>query len=126
MEKIKFNTIAEYHAAAPADKLPTLEAIHRIIKSVVPQAEETISYNMPAFKIHGVLVYYAWGKQHLGFYPTGTPVSVFADRLKEYKTSKGAIQFPLDQPLPEALIQDIVRYRIQEDENAFLAKKKKK
>jgi uncharacterized protein YdhG (YjbR/CyaY superfamily) len=126
MDKHKYQSIEAYHAAAPADRLAQLKAIHRIIKAAAPQAEEVISYNMPAFKMHGVLVYYAWGKTHLGFYPTGTPVSVFADRLKGYKTSKGAIQFPLDQPLPEALIQDIVRYRIQEDENAFLAKKRKK
>lgn len=126
MDKHKYHSIEAYHAAAPADRLAQLRAIHRIIKAAAPQAEEVISYNMPAFKMHGVLVYYAWAKNHLGFYPTGTPVSVFADRLKDYKTSKGAIQFPLDQPLPEALIQDIVRYRVQEDENAYLAKKQKK
>ncbi len=92
-----------------------LEQIRSIIQKAAPKSQEVISYGMPAFKQHGVLVYFAASKQHLGFYPTAAPIQVFAEELKEYKTSKGAIQFPYTKPLPANLITAIVKYRLKQD-----------
>src|SRR5574343_1661417 len=92
-----------------------LEQIRAIIQKAAPKATEVISYGMPAFKQQRVLVYFAASKQHLGFYPTAAPIQVFAEELAEYKTSKGAIQFPYNKPLPVKLIRAIVKYRLKQD-----------
>jgi uncharacterized protein YdhG (YjbR/CyaY superfamily) len=92
-----------------------LEQIRAIIQKAAPKATEVISYGMPAFKQQRVLVYFAASKQHLGFYPTAAPIQVFAEELAEYKTSKGAIQFPYNKPLPVKLITAIVKYRLKQD-----------
>lgn len=92
-----------------------LEKMRETIRAAVPGASEIMSYRMPACKINGVLVYYAAFKNHIGFYPTSSGVQVFKSRLTAYKTSKGAIQFPIGQPLPTELITEIVQFREQED-----------
>lgn len=112
----KFTTIDEYHDAFPGVK-DKLEELRRIIRQAAPKATEVISYNMPAFKGRRVLVYYAANKSHIGFYPTNKPIEVFAEELKAYKTSKGAVQFPLDQKIPAALVKKIVRFRVEDDES---------
>jgi uncharacterized protein YdhG (YjbR/CyaY superfamily) len=82
---------------------------------------------MPAFKYHGVLVYYAAYKNHIGFYPTPSGIASFADELLPYKTSKGAIQFPIDKPIPVSLVRKIVTFRKKENETkASLLKKKQR
>jgi len=110
----KFSTIDEYIAAQDDDRKPVLQQFRKIIKAAAPKAEEVISYGMPAFKQGSVLVYFAAMKEHYGFYPTSKPMEVFKDKLKPYKTSKGAIQFLVDKPLPEKLITEIVKYRLKE------------
>jgi uncharacterized protein YdhG (YjbR/CyaY superfamily) len=111
----KFSSIDEYIAAQDKEKKPVLQQFRKIIKAAAPLAEEVISYGMPAFKYdNSVLVYFAAGKNHYGFYPTPAPIELFKDKLKPYKTSKGAIQFPADKPLPEKLITDIVKFRLKE------------
>lgn len=110
----KFSTINEYIAAQDDDRKSVLQQFRKIIKAAAPKAEEVISYGMPAFKEGSVLVYFAAMKEHYGFYPTTKPIEVFKDKLKPYKTSKGAIQFPADKPLPEKLITEIVKYRLKE------------
>ena len=110
----KFSSVDEYIAAQPDDKKTILQQFRKIIKAAAPQAEEVMSYGMPAFKYHSVLVYFAASKEHYGFYPTSKPIEVFKDKLKSYKTSKGAIQLPADKPLPEKLITEIVKYRLKE------------
>ena len=96
--------------------IPVLQKMREIIKSVAPDAEEVISYNMPAFKYHGMLVGFAAAKKHCGFYPwNGSTVKKFAEELKGYETSPGAIQFPYVKPLPVALIKKIVKSRIKEN-----------
>ena len=112
-DSIKFKTIPEYIATFPESTQRILKQMHRIIRTAAPEAEEGISYNMPAFKYHGVLVYYAGYKNHIGFYPTGSGVEAFKKEIAGYKSSKGAIQFPLDEPLPVALITKIVKYRVK-------------
>ena len=118
---LKFNDIDEYHASQPADIRKVLEQLRQAIKQFAPQATETISYGMPAFRQHKVLVYYAVHKEHIGFYPTSKPIVHFKKELEQYSTSKGAIRFPIDKPLPIALIKKIVKFRVEED-----AKKQKK
>ncbi len=123
----KFKTVDEYLSASPENTKAILEELRKVIRQAAPQAEELISYNMPAFKQHGVLVYYAAYKNHIGFYPTASPIKVFKDELAIYKTSKGAIQFPIEEPLPHGLIKKIVKYRVKEVlEKASIKGKKKK
>ena len=110
----KFSTIDEYIAAQDDDRKPVLQQFRKIIKAAAPKAEEVICYGMPAFKQGSVLVYFAAMKEDYGFYPTSKPMEVFKDKLKPYKTSKGAIQFLVDKPLPEKLITEIVKYRLKE------------
>ena len=112
----KYSTIDEYISAQPEDRQKVLHQFRQIIKNTAPYAVEVISYGMPAFKQNNiVLVYFAAGKEHYGFYPTPKPIEVFKDKLASYKTSKGAIQFPLDKPLPEKLIIEIVKYRVKDE-----------
>jgi uncharacterized protein YdhG (YjbR/CyaY superfamily) len=119
---IKFKTVDEYFSIFPASTRRILEQVRKTIKQTAPQAAEVISYNMPAFKLNGVLVYYAAYKNHIGFYPTASPISAFENELSIYKWSKGAIQFPIDKPMPIDLISKIVQFRVRED----LEKTKKK
>jgi len=109
--------VEEYNQNQVPSIQPKLELLRQAIREVAPEVEEVISYNMPTFKLNKVLVYYAVNKNHIGFYPTPSPILHFQKELKPYKTSKGAIQFPLDQPLPIDLIQKIVKFRIKEDKN---------
>ena len=118
---LKFNDIDEYHASQPVDIRKVLEQLRQAIKQFAPQATETISYGMPAFRQDKVLVYYAVHKEHIGFYPTSKPIVHFKKELEKYSTSKGAIRFPIDKPLPIALIKKIVKFRVEAD-----AKKQKK
>jgi uncharacterized protein YdhG (YjbR/CyaY superfamily) len=92
-----------------------LESIRITIKKAAPKASEVISYGMPAFKQNKVLVYFAAGKNHIGFYPTPNPIKIFSKELEAYKTSKGAIQFPLDKKIPLSLISKITKFRVKED-----------
>jgi uncharacterized protein YdhG (YjbR/CyaY superfamily) len=92
-----------------------LESIRSTIKKSAPKATEVISYGMPAFKQNKVLVYFAAGKNHIGFYPTPNPIIFFSKDLAVYKTSKGAIQFPLDKKIPLTLISKITKFRVKED-----------
>ena len=120
-------TIDDYIKIQEKDKQVGLQKFREIIKKVAPKATECISYQMPAFKQEGILVYFAAAKNHYGFYPTSKPIDVFKKQLDEkgYDYSKGSIQFPLDKPLPIKLIQDIVKFRIKENEMKIIAKQKK-
>lgn len=107
----KPTSVEEYFSWFPQEIWEKLELIRQTIREAVPEAKEVISYHMPAFKTKEVLVYYAATKNHLGFYPTNGPVSEFKKELAAYKTSKGAIQIPYDQPVPVKLIADIAKFR---------------
>lgn len=113
--KVKFNTIDEYHQSQSEEVREILELLRKTIKRAAPQAIEVISYGIPAFRYNGkVLVYYAAYKNHIGFYPTSNPIINFKKELEKFKTSKGAIQFPLNKKLPLGLIQKIVKFRLKE------------
>ncbi len=116
----EINSIDDYINQFPDEIKSKLEKIRAAIKKAAPKSTEVISYGMPAFKQNKVLVYFAVGKNHIGFYPTPNPINVFSKELEAYKTSKGAIQFPLDKKIPLALISKITRFRVKED----LAEKK--
>ena len=111
----KFKTVDEYFSTFPATTKSILMEMRETIRQAAPQAEELISYNIPAFKFHGVLVYYAAYERHIGFYPTASPMRVFKKELADYKTSKGAIQFPIGKPIPTALVKKIVKFRMNEN-----------
>jgi len=119
----KVNSIDEYIALFPKDVQKLLEQMRQTIKKAAPKAEEVISYSMPAFKQNGMLVYFAGYKNHIGFYPTASGIKNFQKEIAVYKNSKGAVQFPLDQPLPIGLITKIVKFRL--GENTEKAKLKK-
>jgi uncharacterized protein YdhG (YjbR/CyaY superfamily) len=111
----RYASVEEYLAGQPDDTRETLEKLRQIIKRAAPQAVERISYNMPAYDLKGMLVYFAGRKDHIGFYPTGSGVKAFEKELGEYKHSKGAIRFPLDRPMPKTLLTKIVKYRLKEN-----------
>jgi uncharacterized protein YdhG (YjbR/CyaY superfamily) len=110
-----FETIDEYIAMFPCDVQAILEELRQTIRDSAPDAEEVISYQMPAFRLNGILVFFAAFKSHIGFYPTSSGVSVFRKELSSYEVSKGTIRFPIDEPLPFDLIKKIVRYRVKEN-----------
>ncbi len=114
-------SIDEYIASFPEDTQQVLEQVRSLIKKAAPEAEETISYAMPAFKLGKVtLVYFAAFKNHIGFYALPSANETLKQELSAYKTGKGSIQFPLDKPMPGDLISKIVKLRVQEN----LSKKK--
>ncbi|MEO8506848.1 MAG: DUF1801 domain-containing protein [Betaproteobacteria bacterium] len=106
--------IDDYIAAFPADVQDRLQVIRRVVRRLAPDAVEKISYRIPTFARHGNLVHFAAFKHHIGLYPGAAAIETFAKALADYRTSKGAIQLPLEQPLPLSLIEKIVRFRIDE------------
>lgn len=110
------NDIDEYIANFSGEIKERLILIRRIIANAAPQAKEKISYQMPAFYLNGNLVYFAAHKKHIGFYPTSSAMVAFAKELAEFKTSKGAIQFPYNKPLPITLVREIVLFRAKENQ----------
>jgi uncharacterized protein YdhG (YjbR/CyaY superfamily) len=100
--------------------------VRETINYAVPDAEEVISYQMPAYRKNGMLVYFAGCKNHVGFYPTNSGIENFKKELAGYKSSKGAVQFPVGQPMPLELIRQIVLFRVAENEEKAKAKMKKK
>jgi uncharacterized protein YdhG (YjbR/CyaY superfamily) len=121
MDKRQYKNIDEYIAGFPEDIQAILQNLRRVIHKAAPEAQETISYSMPAFKQNGILVYFAAFKDHIGFFPTSSGISAFTKELASYNTAKGTVRFPLDKPLPVNLVKKIVKFRAQENRN----KKKK-
>lgn len=121
----KPNSIQEYFSWFTPEIQAKLQQMREILRQAVPEAEEVISYHMPAFKTTEVLVYYAAAKSHMGYYPTSSGVINFEEELARFVTSKGAIQFPYNQELPEQLIRDIAQFRAQEAVERAASKKKK-
>lgn len=117
-------TIDEYIASFPNDAQVVLEEMRAAIKAVAPEASEKISYGMPTFYLNGNLVHFAAFTNHIGFYPIPTGLEAFKKELAKYKTGKGSVQFPLDKPIPLALIKKIVKFRVKE--NLLKTKSKRK
>jgi len=110
------NSIDLYIATFPESTQLLLVQIREAIESVAMNVEQTIKYAMPTYVYYRNLVHFAGYKNHIGFYPTPSGLKAFQEEISRYKNSKGAVQFPLNQPLPLELIQKITRYRMQENE----------
>lgn len=113
--KTTYNSIDAYISQFPSGVQEILCLLRNVIKEAAPDAKEKISYQMPAFALHGNLVYFAAFKNHIGFYPTSSGIDAFKKELSEYKLSKGTVQFPIDKQLPYELISRIVKYRVEEN-----------
>jgi uncharacterized protein YdhG (YjbR/CyaY superfamily) len=109
----KPTTTDEYIAQFSEDMQQILQKVRKVIKESTPGAVERISYGMPGFYLNGMLVWFAGHKTYIGFYPTGEGIEAFKCELISYKFSKGAVQFPLDRPIPYDLIRKMVRYRVE-------------
>ncbi len=111
----KSKDVDEYIESFPKEMQRLLEQVRTTIKKTAPASEETISYGMSAYRFHGMLVYFAGYKNHLGFYAIPSGHEAFKKELSKYKMGKGSVQFPLDQPLPLKLIAKIVKFRVREN-----------
>jgi uncharacterized protein YdhG (YjbR/CyaY superfamily) len=121
----KPNDIDAYISGFPETIQNLLQEIRATIKKAAPQAEEVISYGMPAFRQNGMLVWFAAFKNHIGFYPIPSGIEAFKEELSAFKGTKGSIHFPLDKPLPVELISRIVSFRLKENMLKESAKMKK-
>jgi uncharacterized protein YdhG (YjbR/CyaY superfamily) len=126
MEAININDIDSYVALFSGDIQMMLQQLRATIKKAAPEAQETISYQMPAFKYHGILVYFAAHKNHIGFYPTGSGIEAFIIETSAYKGGKGTLRFLFTEPLPLDLVYRIVEYRVKENLAKAEQKVKKK
>lgn len=108
-------TIDEYIAGHPPEVRQILKKIRATIRKAAPAAQETINYGIPTFALEGNLVHFATFKKHIGFYPTPSGIAKFKRELSAYEGAKGSVQFPLDQPIPYALIARIVKFRVKEN-----------
>src|SRR5215472_3662237 len=107
-------SIDEYIAGYPSNIQTILNDVRATIKQAAPEAQEAIKYAMPTFVLNGNLVHFAAFKNHIGFYPAPVGIEAFKEQLSVYKGAKGSVQFPLDKPMPLALITDIVKFRVKE------------
>lgn len=121
----KINEIDKYIAGFPKETQTYLTQMRKTILKAAPDAEEIISYKMPAYKFHGMLVYFAGYEKHIGFYSTPTGHKEFEKEFSKYKTGKGSVQLPLDKALPLALITKVVKFRVKENLEKEAIKKKK-
>lgn len=116
-ENGKKPTVAAYIASFPPDVRKKLQLLRKTILKTAPDAEEKISYQMPAYFLNGVLVYFAAFKSHIGFFPTPDGITAFQKDLAGYRYSKSGVQFPIDGPLPLSLVRKIVKYRIRANQS---------
>jgi uncharacterized protein YdhG (YjbR/CyaY superfamily) len=110
MEKID-----QYISGFPEEIQEILQRMREAIRQAAPEAEETISYGIPTFKLNGNLVHFAGYQNHIGFYPGTSGIQAFAKEFKGLKQAKGSVQFPLDKPIPYALIKRVVKFRVKEN-----------
>ena len=109
----KFASVAAYLRAVPPVQRAALQKLRRTIRAAAPQAEECISYGIPAFRLDGrLLVAFGGAANHCAFYPGSFPLETHQDALKGYDTSKGTLRFPADKPLPATLVRKLVRARV--------------
>lgn len=113
--RTKAENVDAYIAEFPPDTQKLLAQMRETIRNAAPNSEETISYAIPSYKLNGLLVHFAGYTNHIGFYPGAGGIAAFAEELSAYKTSKGTVQFPLDQPLPLKLAAKIVKFRVKQN-----------
>ncbi|WP_264530772.1 iron chaperone [Flavobacterium sp. N502540] len=115
METKKPQNIDEYIGSFPNDIQEILERIRMTVQNAAPDAKEKISYSMPAFEQNGIVVYFAAFKNHIGLYALPSGHEAFKEELSKYKSGKGSVQFPLNEPIPYDLIAEIVKFRVKEN-----------
>ena len=125
-KKAGFVSIDEYISSCPMDIQTILQELRGTIRAAAPGAQEKISYQMPTFYLGGNLVHFAAHPHHIGFYPTPSGIVAFKAELAKYQSSKGAVQFPIDEPLPLKLIARIVKFRVAENLQKAASKTGKK
>ncbi|MEO6305100.1 MAG: DUF1801 domain-containing protein [Bacteroidia bacterium] len=123
---VKINDVDDYIATFPKEIQKRLKEVRKVVIRSAPKADEVISYQMPGYKFHGMLVYFAGYKNHIGFYPGVEPLIKFKKEISIYKSAKGSVQFPHDQPLPLKLIQRLTVFKVKENLQKAKEKKKKK
>ena len=123
---MSIKNIDDYIAAFPKDTQTVLKKLRATIRKAAPKAEETINYQIPTFTLHGNLVHFAAFKNHIGFYPTPSGIEKFKEELSAYEGAKGSVKFPLDKPMPYALVTKIVKFRVKENLERAEAKGKRK
>lgn len=116
-------TVDEYIRKCPKAVQPTLKQLRLTIRKAAPEAEEVISYQMPGYKFHGMLIFFAAWKGHISMYPAPWTAPELKKEMSAYEGSKGTIKFPLDQPLPLSLITKMVKYRLKDNLERAAAKK---
>src|SRR5271166_856636 len=122
----KAEDIDGYISQFPADVQAILQKVRSTISCAAPEAKETISYMMPAFKLHGILVYFAAWEKHIGMYPPISGNKTLERAIARYAGPKGNLQFPLDEPIPYDLIERLVKLRVKQDSAKAAGKRKKK
>src|SRR6185436_10597127 len=123
MAKMKaYATVDEYIALAEPKAKKALKDIRKTIKSAAPKAEEVISYQIPGYKYHGMLVFFAAWKNHISLYPAPWSADSLKKEMSVYEGSKGTIKFPIDKPMPLALIKKMVKYRMKQNEERAASK----
>lgn len=110
-------SVNEYIESFPKDIQQRLKKMQSAIKSAAPKSKEDIKWSMPAYSYDKILVMFAGFKNHIGFFPTPSAITAFKKDLKDFKTSKGTIQFPHDKPIPVALVKKITAHRVKESKN---------
>lgn len=113
--KLTFTNTGAYIDSFTGDSKVLLKQLRSTIRKAAPEAEEVISYNMPAYKFHGMLVYFAGHKNHIGFYPGASGIEAFKNELADYKWAKGSVQFPINKPIPLELVTRIVVFKVKEN-----------
>jgi uncharacterized protein YdhG (YjbR/CyaY superfamily) len=114
-ERGQFSTVDEYIALQPDSVKAGLDLLRKTIQTAAPEAEELISYQMPAYRLKGMLAFFSAAKKHYGFYPTASPIVAFREKLKSYETSRGAVRFPLEKPIPVKLVAEMVKWKVREN-----------
>jgi len=120
--RIKPATVDEYIAAFPPNVQAVLQQVRRVVLEAAPRAQEAVSYRMPALRQHGMLVYYAAFRNHIGFYPPIRGDARLQRAAARYAGDKGNLRFPLDQPIPFDLIRRLTKLRARQDEADFSAR----
>ena len=124
MSKMKsYSTVDEYIALAEPKVKKALKDIRKAIKATAPKAEEVISYQIPGYKYHGMLVFFAAWKDHISLYPAPWSADSLKKEMSAYEGSKGTIKFPIGEPMPLALIKKMVKYRVKENEERAALKR---
>jgi uncharacterized protein YdhG (YjbR/CyaY superfamily) len=111
----QFKTIDEYIGTFPPGVQDILERLRETIHETAPDAEEAINYGIPTFTLNGNLVHFAAFAHHIGFYPTPSAIEAFRKELAPYKTTKGTVRFPIDEPIPLELVRRMVQFRVKEN-----------